>query len=77
MLRVTDDGVGFDTTNQSLTYSGHFGLLDMSERVEKMRGRYSMISARGEGTEIRVEVSENSVLAHGAEASRAEEMSAP
>jgi signal transduction histidine kinase len=55
-LRVTDDGIGFDTANSSLTYSGHFGLLDMSERAEKMGGRYVMISAPGQGTEIRVEV---------------------
>jgi signal transduction histidine kinase len=56
-LRVTDDGVGFDTANPSVNQnSGHFGLLDMSERAEKMGGRYAMISAPGQGTEIRVEV---------------------
>ncbi len=55
-LRITDDGIGFDAANSSLTYSGHFGLLDMSERAEKMGGRYTMISAVGQGTEIRVEV---------------------
>jgi len=55
-LRVNDDGIGFDAANSSLSYSGHFGLLDMSERAEKMGGRYAMISAPGQGTEIRVEV---------------------
>jgi signal transduction histidine kinase len=57
-LRVTDDGAGFDTADRSVLYGGHFGLLDMSERAEKMGGRYSMISNPGQGTEIRVEVAE-------------------
>jgi len=58
-LRITDDGIGFDTTTPTLTYSGHFGLLDMSERAEKMGGRYAMVSASGQGAEIRVEVPNN------------------
>jgi signal transduction histidine kinase len=57
-LRVTDDGAGFDAADRSVLYGGHFGLLDMSERAEKMGGRYAMISAPGQGTEIRVEVAE-------------------
>jgi signal transduction histidine kinase len=67
-LRVTDDGVGFDTANSSLTCSGHFGLLDMSERAEKMGGRFTMISAPGQGAEIRVEVSAKGEPASSADA---------
>jgi len=57
VLRITDDGVGFDTNNQAVVLSGHFGLLDMSERAGKIGGQFAMISAPGQGTEIRVAVS--------------------
>jgi|ERR1700722_8127260 len=75
-LRVTDDGIGFDTNNSSATLSGHFGLLDMSERAEKMGGRYVMISAPGHGTEIRVEVSAKGEPASSADADAELEMRA-
>jgi len=55
-LRVCDDGVGFDTSSHATIYGGHFGLLDMSERAEKIGGSFSMISAAGQGTEIVVAV---------------------
>jgi signal transduction histidine kinase len=55
-LRVCDDGVGFDTTCHATIYGGHFGLLDMSERAEKIGGTFSMVSAGGQGTEIVVAV---------------------
>jgi signal transduction histidine kinase len=55
-LRVCDDGVGFDTARHGTIYGGHFGLLDMSERAEKIGGTLSMISASGQGTEIVVAV---------------------
>lgn len=57
-LRVRDDGVGFDTRNNTVIYGGHFGLLDMTERAEKMGGTFSMISAPGQGSEIIVEVAD-------------------
>ncbi len=57
-LRVQDDGVGFDTNNRAVIYGGHFGLLDMSERAEKMGGRFSLCSVPGQGTEIRAEFAE-------------------
>jgi len=57
-LRVCDDGVGFDTTCHATIYGGHFGLLDMSERAEKIGGVFSMISASGQGTEIIVGVAD-------------------
>jgi signal transduction histidine kinase len=54
-LRVQDNGSGFDTDNSSIVYAGHFGLLDMSERAEKMGGTFSIVSLPGNGTEIIVE----------------------
>jgi nitrate/nitrite-specific signal transduction histidine kinase len=50
--------VGFDTTCHATIYGGHFGLLDMSERAEKIGGVFSMISASGQGTEIIVGVAD-------------------
>jgi len=75
-LSVTDDGVGFEADNQSVIYGGHFGLLDMSERAEKMGGRYTMISAPGQGTEIRVEVAGSEELSFTTGASAELEMRA-
>lgn len=75
-LRVTDDGTGFDTTDRSVLYGGHFGLLDMSERAEKMGGHYAMISHPGQGTEIRVEVAEQEEPASSGGAAAEPEMRA-
>jgi signal transduction histidine kinase len=69
-LRVSDDGIGFEADRSAAVYGGHFGLLDMSERAEKIGGAFSLISAPGQGTEIRVEVTDNesSIQPAGAEA---------
>ena len=50
-LRVADDGVGFDTEAASRS-SGHYGLLSMRERAEQVRGRLTIASKPGSGTEI-------------------------
>ncbi len=55
-LSIIDNGVGFDTASQAAAYGGHFGLMDMGERAERMGGRYIMLSSPGQGAEIRVEV---------------------
>jgi signal transduction histidine kinase len=57
-LRVRDDGVGFNPRNNAVLYGGHFGLLDMTERTEKMGGIFAMSSAPGQGSEIVVEVTD-------------------
>lgn len=57
-VRIIDDGIGFDPNDRCLTFGGHFGLLDMSERAVKMNARLDVISIPGKGTEILVEVSE-------------------
>ncbi|HVU08542.1 MAG TPA: histidine kinase [Verrucomicrobiae bacterium] len=67
-LRVIDDGVGFHPDNQSYIYGGHFGLQDMRERVLKMGGRFTVISAPTQGTEIRVEIAEKQDLNSAAKA---------
>ena len=51
-LRLHDDGNGFDFPNVGQASSGHFGLLDMRERAEKIGARFSLTSRTGYGTEI-------------------------
>jgi signal transduction histidine kinase len=51
-LRISDDGRGFDIATAGQASSGHFGLLDMRERAEKIGARFSLASRPGQGTEI-------------------------
>jgi signal transduction histidine kinase len=77
-LCVSDDGIGFEADRSVAVCGGHFGLLDMSERAEKIGGAFSLISAPGQGTEISVEVTEKegAALAATAEAEYPQEVSA-
>lgn len=55
-LTVSDDGVGFDTTERAaeLALGGHFGLLGARERAEAVGARFEVESAPGKGTRVRV-----------------------
>jgi len=55
-LRVTDNGSGFEPASAGGTESGHFGLIGMRERAERLGGRLTLNSKLGVGTELRVEV---------------------
>jgi PAS domain S-box-containing protein len=50
LLRIKDDGQGFDVAQVSLEHG--FGLIGMSERVERMNGELMIQSQPGQGTEI-------------------------
>lgn len=50
-LRVADDGRGFDI---AADHTGHFGLLGMRERAQRVGARLDLRSRRGRGTEVRV-----------------------
>lgn len=53
ILRVTDDGVGFEPANLRGPIGGdHFGLAVMRERVEMVGGRWELQSRPGAGTTI-------------------------
>lgn len=54
ILRVRDDGRGFDPDHSTST--GHFGMLDMRERAEALGSRLQVESAPGSGTFIAIEV---------------------
>ncbi len=53
-LEVEDDGQGFDET--TVAGGGGMGLISMRERTERMGGSFSLVSAPGEGTTVRVVV---------------------
>jgi len=55
-LRVRDDGNGFEPAKTGGTESGHFGLVGMRERAERIGGHLTLDSKPGAGTELRVEV---------------------
>lgn len=54
LLRVTDNGQGFEMNQQALEKG--FGLLGMSERAERIGGEFTICSQPGQGTEITVVV---------------------
>lgn len=51
-VRLCDDGKGFDLLNAGDARGGHFGLLDMRERAEKIGAHFSLNTEAGHGTEI-------------------------
>ncbi|ADW70888.1 sensor histidine kinase [Granulicella tundricola] len=51
-LEVTDDGTGMDVATVSHGREGHWGLLGMRERAERMGARLQIISRLGQGTRI-------------------------
>jgi signal transduction histidine kinase len=55
-LRIKDDGRGFNQEGAFVTVGGHFGLLGMRERAERLGGELHLASRPGEGTEVEVRV---------------------
>jgi len=55
-LSIQDDGLGFDAANATSSEAGHFGLLGMRERAEKIGGTITVFSTPGAGTRIHVTV---------------------
>jgi signal transduction histidine kinase len=55
-LRIVDDGRGFEQENAFSSRGGHFGLIGMRERAERLGGELRLCSHPGEGTELEVTV---------------------
>jgi signal transduction histidine kinase len=55
-LRVEDDGRGFEQQEAFSTAGGHFGLLGMRERAERLGGALNLTSHSGDGTQVEVTV---------------------
>jgi signal transduction histidine kinase len=60
-LGIRDDGTGFDVPSAGSANGGHFGLLDMRERAEKIGAHFSLNAQRGSGTEILVVITDAAV----------------
>jgi PAS domain S-box-containing protein len=58
VLSIRDDGIGMDeATLEDAYHAGHLGLKQMRERLEEVKGRLSIHSQAGWGTDLRVVVS--------------------
>ena len=53
---VADDGKGFEQTEAFSEIGGHFGLLGMRERAERLGGELHLASEPGRGTKVEVTV---------------------
>ena len=53
---VSDDGAGFEQTEAFSEIGGHFGLLGMRERAERLGGELHLESQPGQGTKVEVTV---------------------
>jgi signal transduction histidine kinase len=52
ILRITDDGIGMDSSLLEHGRPGHFGLQGMRERAARIEGKLSITSAPGAGTVV-------------------------
>ena len=55
-LRIVDDGRGFEHHDVFSSLGGHFGLIGMRERAERLGGELRLVSHPGEGTQVEVTV---------------------
>jgi signal transduction histidine kinase len=55
-LRISDNGRGFDRQDVFSSRTGHFGVIGMRERAERLGGDLRLTSNPGEGTEVEVTV---------------------
>jgi signal transduction histidine kinase len=56
ILQITDNGKGFAPQTCVGPKDGHFGLLGMTERAERLGGQIAITSENGRGTSVRVEI---------------------
>jgi signal transduction histidine kinase len=55
-LRIKDNGRGFMPDSAFSALAGHFGVLGMRERAERLGGELRLASEPGHGTEVEVKV---------------------
>ena len=55
-LKIQDDGRGFEQKDAFSSWTGHFGVIGMRERAERLGGELRLASNPGEGTEVEVTV---------------------
>jgi signal transduction histidine kinase len=54
VISVADNGCGFATDGAEAAAEGHYGIVGMRERVQRMGGEMELTSVRGEGTRVRL-----------------------
>lgn len=59
ILTITDNGIGFVVNQQAGPQEGHFGLLGITERTSRLRGKISLTSEPGTGTTIQAMIPVN------------------
>ena len=62
-VEVRDDGSGFDPAHLSSAASGHYGLVGMKERVERIGGKFILKSGINVGTELTIQVPRKAIAA--------------
>ena len=55
-VRIVDDGEGFEPGDLSMLPMGHYGLVGMQERVQRIGGKLFLSSRSGAGTEVKFQV---------------------
>ena len=55
-VKISDDGSGFDCTALAASSGGHYGLIGMRERMERMGGTFILKSRVGAGTDLEISV---------------------
>ncbi|MFZ1007099.1 MAG: two-component regulator propeller domain-containing protein [Candidatus Sulfotelmatobacter sp.] len=55
-VQIKDDGRGFDPAAVSASPNGHYGLVGMRERIERVGGTMALKSKSGEGTELTLHI---------------------
>jgi signal transduction histidine kinase len=65
-LRIEDNGRGIDEESMNLPRPGHYGMVGMKERAERLGGGISIRSREGEGTEVDLFVPANLLYQNGA-----------
>jgi signal transduction histidine kinase len=55
-LRIVDNGHGFEQKDAFSSLGGHFGLIGMRERAERLGGELHLATHPGEGTQVEVTV---------------------
>jgi signal transduction histidine kinase len=69
VLRVIDNGIGFDPEQPPGPEGGHFGLVGMRERANRIGAQFSIRSRIGGGTRIEAHVAVQAAKAHPVAAS--------
>jgi len=59
LVKISDDGSGFDFAPPSAAATGHYGLLGMRERMERIGGTFLVKSRIGTGTDLVIGVPRN------------------